>query len=307
MLNETLSQQYQQLYKTIIGAHSFGDCMNDCSAWSLKKGYVKMQRSYLLYQIEKAGKYAEILDTLKIAREELKSKGEEAAWQRLQQAIKLEPKGKQGSDKCKIIRSIAHLLFSDPNSPGFQLKDNFPKALDTLEQLYAQHWSQKLAKNLPELLAVCKEAAARPEKFITLKGDTVIVDGKSKDAPMAKLEGCDAVQLRRARMEESGFDWNQPVIKKVILRNLLVYDGMDAKCLYWFIDKRYEIDSDAHINPELMEELTESLKSSIAYGTKVQSGSRIIVPVLQSYSGMARASNFGELFIKLGFTTNDTF
>lgn len=145
--------------------------------------------------------------------------------------------------------------------------------------------------------------------FITVNSvtivDSITIDGKAPNLKITHFpDGGSAVQLRRARQEESGFNWNGLNVKKVILKNVLIYDEIDVKCVAWFIASGILIDGkDAFLSPDACEIFESEMKSLIERNIKVVEGSTIHIPVMQGYSGMGSTGAVDAIARKIGFKT----
>jgi len=138
---------------------------------------------------------------------------------------------------------------------------------------------------------------------------TVTIDGSASNAEKTDF-GCEgkAVQLRRARTEESEFNWDDFRIKSVIAKNILVYDGVDVNCLCWFISRNIKLDlSQSFISPLALDALQCGFEPLKRLGVKVVEGSSIPVPMMQGFSGIGRASAFSSACQEIGFKTNGSF
>lgn len=292
-----ISQQYQHLYETLIKAHSFDLCQKTCITWLRQKGYPKgmglLKEDRLLNQIQKACWVVKILANLQTVKQELERKDENAAWQHLQFMMEY----LDCPIKPKIKRKIAPFLIATPNNPGFQFKD-FPKAIEHLIYIFTYHWSQRLVTALPELIACCEKAANPPQSFIIQEGDTVIVDGSAKNAPVTTIGNRDVVRLSSAFNKESNFNWCQERIKTVILRNVFIEDGKDVADFCKLIEAQYKIDaSDVTINMGHVDAITQRFQQLIDPWSRLPEGSRINVPVSEGSDKLRQAC------IKLGFET----
>ena len=118
----------------------------------------------------------------------------------------------------------------------------------------------------------------------------VTIDGATEGITKSRFDDGEAVQLRRARSEESGFNWLDGSIKKVVAKNLLIYDAIDIACLNWFIRTKIEIDfTNAYVSPDALNILQDMIAELKESGIKVVPGSSIRLPICGGYSGMGRS------------------
>lgn len=130
----------------------------------------------------------------------------------------------------------------------------------------------------------------------------VTIDGSAEGVKKTTLSDGSAVQLRRARTEESGFDWFRGTIKKVVAKNVLIYDGIDIACLNWFIETKVEVDlSDAYVSHCALDNLVEMVNDLKRRKIKVIEGSSIGIPILGGFSGMGRSEEAKYACESIGF------
>ena len=146
-----------------------------------------------------------------------------------------------------------------------------------------------------------------PANFITITPQAIIIDGAAKSAiPSTFKDGGSAVQLRRARTEESGFNWDSTP-RHVILKNVLIHDGTDIHCLAWFIQERFKISfadnaSTTYENLDYLVQVFESLKKR---GVRVVEGSDITLPYPGGGSGRLARYTAAEIACQaIGFKTS---
>ncbi len=133
-------------------------------------------------------------------------------------------------------------------------------------------------------------------------GHTIAYVDGSKCNNKTKIENRLETQLRRAKTEECGFQWNGRNIKEVIISNMIIYDRVDMACLQWFINAAIKIDlSKSYVSSEILNELNEICQMSIDVNWKVPEGSSIRIPKLTGYSGMAITDKTENLCERIGF------
>ncbi len=67
------------------------------------------------------------------------------------------------------------------------------------------------------------------------------IDGSAPGAVKTIFQDSGEVQLRRARTEESGFDWAAHKIVEVRLKDIIIYDDIDVSVLSWLIIKNIKV------------------------------------------------------------------
>lgn len=134
---------------------------------------------------------------------------------------------------------------------------------------------------------------------------TVTIDGHAKVAQKTYFDKDDeAVQLRRARYEESNFDWFNSKISAVVAKNILIYDDVDVGCLCWLIAKNIKIDlSSSYISPDALNLIQNQFALLKQHHYHAAEGSKIAVPMLQGCSGVGRADLFASCCREIGFQT----
>lgn len=139
--------------------------------------------------------------------------------------------------------------------------------------------------------------------FISFNNTTVTIDGSAAGADRTKFSGGEsAVQLRRSRQEESGFDWSGRKITQVVVKNMLVYDDVDIRCLRWFIYMKMKIDmSESYLSPDCLSKLIPVLEDLKERKVTVVEGSSIQVPVLGGFSGVGRTAEIHFACKDIGF------
>lgn len=108
----------------------------------------------------------------------------------------------------------------------------------------------------------------------------ITIDGSASKASKTTFDDEDAgVQLRKARTEESGFNWKLKLpIDEVIVKNVVVYDEYDIGCVAWFIENKIKIDlTNAYIFPKCMGKLITTFNDLKRSGFTVIKGSAINV------------------------------
>lgn len=156
-------------------------------------------------------------------------------------------------------------------------------------------------------------AISSSNKFIYRDADDdshVIVEGKNTNAEQkTKVEGDKVVQLRKARTEESGFNWSDGSVKKVTLSNVMIVDDMDINCLEWFLISKIQInfsESALSVSPFSLSRFTKRMESLTERKVKAVSGSIIIIP--GSVGGYCKHGNSMDALSaceKVGFKTID--
>lgn len=133
-------------------------------------------------------------------------------------------------------------------------------------------------------------------------GEIVRINGKAEEAKKTIIEGNPVVQLRRARQEESHFNWLGRRIREVEISRVLIYDDIDVNCLAWMIDNNIKVDlSRSFVSPDALDELHDMCDRFVGKNKKVESGSKITLPMLGGYSGMGRTSAAEAKCKQIGF------
>lgn len=132
---------------------------------------------------------------------------------------------------------------------------------------------------------------------------TVTIDGSAQGIQKTVLEDGEAIQLRRARSEESNYDWFDKKISQVIIKKVLVYDEIDMKCLVFFIKTSIKINaSEIFVAPRILNLLIGTFNNLHAWKIKVVEGSSIAIPQLNGLTGMSETTSAEAACEKLGFT-----
>lgn len=117
---------------------------------------------------------------------------------------------------------------------------------------------------------------------------TVVIDGSAQEAKNLMTEFYDgerAVQLRKARTEESTFDWGDRRITAVVAKEVVIYDDIDIRCLRWFIAAEKTIDfSKAFLSPDALGMFISMCEELGEMKMKVKVGSSIHMPYPRRYT-----------------------
>ncbi len=139
--------------------------------------------------------------------------------------------------------------------------------------------------------------------FMCVWGNTVLIDGNNiADDQRTEVEGHKIVQLRRARLEESGYNWPGNT-KEVQIKNVLILDNMDVKCLLWFIRSHIRVKFDPDqvaVSPLISADVINAL-NELPEGMKAVEGSTILLPIEGGFSGIGRTAALVDAFVKRGF------
>lgn len=139
--------------------------------------------------------------------------------------------------------------------------------------------------------------------FLIVKETKVIINGAAKEAPKSEVDGETFTQLRRARTEESQFNWNGRKIDEVEISEVSVYDEEDVKFVAWFIEMKIKMDlSKSYIAPRMIDSLANKLNDLSERKLKVIEGSKIRLPNIGGFSGFGAEAPLREAAAKIGFT-----
>lgn len=140
-------------------------------------------------------------------------------------------------------------------------------------------------------------------------GEVITINGSSEEPRKTTFDdGGIGVQLRRARTEESRFNWFGRTIKEVVVVNAIIYDDIDMQCMRWFIENRIKIDlSKSHVAPDALDGLEACCERLKSRKISVVKGSSIHLPMMQGYSGIARASRARACCKEIGFEVHGNF
>lgn len=138
--------------------------------------------------------------------------------------------------------------------------------------------------------------------FISVNGPRALVNGKALAAPLTRIDGYDVVQLRKARTEESKFDWNGRNIQEVKMSGVLIYDAVDVACLSWFVEKGIKVDcSEAKISPDALRNLISSFNDLNERNIVAIPGSTISLPLMGGFTGRGLTTSAEALCKEIGF------
>lgn len=134
---------------------------------------------------------------------------------------------------------------------------------------------------------------------------SITIDGDhAPDSARITEDGASVVPLRRVRDEEQrDFLWKGRYFHEVDIKNMNILDGLDLRCLCWFIDLKKKVRlEESYIAPALMEDLAEAFKARVKMGVKVMEGSSITFSSVGGYSGLSYDSyEVAEAAKALGF------
>lgn len=135
-------------------------------------------------------------------------------------------------------------------------------------------------------------------------GKCISIDGSAVPEKATKFsDGGKAVQLRRARQEESGFNWMTYDIKEVKAKKVIIYDYIDINCLQWFIVNDIKINfTEAFVSPDAFDDICNMCDSLKARNIKVVAGSSICIGKENGLSGMYKSESTKMKCEALGFT-----
>ena len=134
---------------------------------------------------------------------------------------------------------------------------------------------------------------------IRVDGTHICIDGNLYKEMFPSVE---VVKLSTFDEYICGFPWSVTYFKVVELNNIHLQNYRDAKCLCWFIVTGAKLDfAGLYINPDVVRELTKMMAK---LKCKVGSGSRITLPILGSYTGLALRDNLAVEMRRLGFATH---
>lgn len=131
---------------------------------------------------------------------------------------------------------------------------------------------------------------------------TVTIDGSSRLVIPTTFPDGKAVQLRRARQEESGFQWCGKAITHVIVKNVLIYDRIDLACLNWFLRNGIKINySESYVSPDCLKNFILTLKDLKILKVKAIEGSIMTIPTMQGSVDIGRMERAAKAARKIGF------
>lgn len=131
----------------------------------------------------------------------------------------------------------------------------------------------------------------------------VVIDGaRAKESEKTKIEGDPVVQLRRARVEESGFDWDLRYVRRVDIQDVMIVDDTDINCLIWFIYKNIRINF-SHLNPSVSPAAAGALTRQLnrLEANTVKEGSTITLPLEGGLSGYGTSMDLLAACRRVGF------
>lgn len=140
--------------------------------------------------------------------------------------------------------------------------------------------------------------------FISINNNVVTIDATFGTPEKTKYWDGTGVQLRRARIEESGFNWFNRKITEVVINKITLSDSMDIACLNWFIETNIKVDlSNSFVSPLALNEFIEMCETLKLKKIKVVDGSSIRLPHIASLARQNDCEKAVRVSQEIGFKT----